>query len=81
MKNENSFVKGFLKGFKNFGQNVTNVVNFILLVPVYFIGVGLTSIIAKLLRKKFLDLNLKGKTYWKEEKSKKQPIEKYYRQF
>ena len=53
MKNENLFVKGFKLGFKNFGHNVTKIVNFILLVPVYFIGVGLTSIIAKLSKKKF----------------------------
>lgn len=81
MKNENLFVKGFKLGFKNFGHNVTKIVNFILLVPVYFIGVGLTSIIAKLSKKKFLDLNMKGKTYWKEKKLEKQPVENYYRQF
>lgn len=81
MKNENSFVKGFKTGFRNFGHNVTNVVNFILLLLVYFIGVGSTSLIAKLSKKRFLDLNKKGKTYWKERKLEKQPLENYYRQF
>ena len=81
MKNENLFAKGFKSGFKNFGYNITSAVNFILLVPVYLIGVGLTSVMAKLSRKRFLDLKLKGKTYWKERKLEKEPLEKYYRQF
>lgn len=81
MKNENLFVKGFKNGFKNFGHNVTNIVNFALLLMVYFIGVGLTSLIAKLSKKKFLELNQKGKTYWKERNLGKQPLENYYRQF
>jgi len=81
MKIENSFVRGFLSGFRNFGHNVTNVINFILLVPVYFIGVGITAILAKASGKKFLELDIKGKTYWKEKKQGKEPIKKYYRQF
>lgn len=82
MKNVNSFVKGFIMGFKNFGHNVTNIINFILLFLVYFIGVGSTSLIAKLAKKKFLDLDQKEKkTYWKEKNLGKQPLENYYRQF
>lgn len=81
MKNENLFVKGFKAGFKNFGYQVTNVVNFVLLVPVYFIGVGLTSLLAKGFGKEFLELKIKGKTYWKEKKLGKESIENYYRQF
>lgn len=81
MKNMNLFVKGFATGFKNFGHNVTNVVNFILLSLVYFIGVGSTSLIAKLSKKTFLELNPKKRTYWKEKNLGKQPLENYYRQF
>lgn len=81
MKKKNLFVRGFITGFRNFGHNVTNIVNFILLFLVYFIGVGSTSIVAKFSKKRFLELNQKGKTYWKERKLEKQPLEKYYRQF
>lgn len=81
MKNENLFVKGFVAGFRNFGYNITNVVNFVLLLLVYFIGVGSTSLIARVSKKKFLDLEQKGKTYWKERNLGKQPLEHYYRQF
>ncbi len=81
MKNVNLFVRGLKNGFKNFGYNVTNVVNFILLVPVYFIGVGATSLLAKCFGKKFLELKVKGKTYWKDKKIGTQPKEDYYRQF
>lgn len=82
MKSVNLFVKGFVIGFRNFGRMVTSIVNFVLLALVYFIGVGPTSLIAKLSKKKFLDLNLKGaNTYWKERNLGKQPLEHYYRQF
>lgn len=81
MKNENLFVRGLKNGFKNFGHNVTNVVNFILLVPVYFIGVGATSLMAKGFGKKFLELKVRGKTYWKDEKRGTQLKDDYYRQF
>lgn len=81
MKNVNLFVKGFAAGFKNFGHNITNVVNFVLLFLVYFIGVGSTSLASKLSKKRFLDLKQKGETYWKERDLGKQTLDKYYRQF
>ena len=81
MKNENLFVKGFLTGFKNFGYKITRLVNFVLLLLVYFIGVGSTSLVSKLSKKKFLDLKQKGETYWKERDLGKQTLDKYYRQF
>ncbi len=81
MKKENLFVKGFKEGFKDFGHNVTNVVNFILLLPVYFIGIGITSLGAKILGKKFLELKQRGRTYWKKRNLGKQKLSTYYRQF
>lgn len=81
MKNMNLFVKGFKTGFKTFGFKVTNVINFILLFLVYFIGVGVTSLAAKATKKKFLDLKLEGRTYWKERNLGKQDLKEYYRQF
>ena len=46
---------GFKKGMKCFSDNISTVINFLLLSIVYFIGIGLTSITAKLFSKHFLD--------------------------
>ena len=40
--------------FKKFGDYITNFINIILLSIVYFIGIGLTSIIGKSFKTKFL---------------------------
>ncbi len=46
---------------------MANIVNFILLLPVYFIGVGLSAFLLKLKKEKPLDLNEKKESvsYWK----------------
>ena len=77
------FFKGVQKGFKEFGTNISIIINSFLLAIVYFIGVGITSLFAKLIRKHFLDMKLSRikKTYWSELNLEKQPIEEYYRQF
>ena len=67
---------------KNFGQGIAVIINTILLTFVYLIGVGLTSIVAKISRKHFLEMNLsKNDTYWSDLNLKKKSIDKYYRQF
>ena len=82
MNNFIEFVKGFRKGFKDFAFKVTDVINFILLFFVYYLGVGLTSIIAKVFRKHFLDLNFKDKnSYWVRHKQTSKKIDEFYRQF
>jgi hypothetical protein len=78
------FLKGTLHGMKTFGFVISDIVNFILLVPVYFIGVGFSSLLGKLSGKKFLNLKNKDKnlkSYWVEKDSKKKKIDYYYRQF
>ncbi|MBS3157719.1 hypothetical protein J4206_00355 [Candidatus Woesearchaeota archaeon] len=77
------FIIGFKHGMKNFGHTITMIINSVLLSLVYLIGVGMTSAIAKVSGKKFLDLNLSknSPTYWNEFSLKKKPIEEYYRQF
>ncbi len=76
------FFIGLKEGFKQFGNFITNITNFILLFFVYFIGVGLTSIVAKISKKHFLDLKKENKeSYWKELNLTTQPKENYYRQF
>lgn len=83
MKKIKQFFQGFRKGVKEFGQNISIIINSSLLAIVYLIGVGITFIFAKLSGKHFLDMKLsqKAKTYWTDLNLKKKPIEKYYRQF
>lgn len=78
----NKFFKGFKNGMHSFGYDIALVINALLLTFVYFIGVGLTSIVAKIFRKRFLETKLSKKsTYWSDLSLKKRPIEEYYRQF
>lgn len=74
------FIKGFKQGFRSFSLLITDIVNFILLSIVYFIGVGIVSIIAKMLGKHFIDLKNNGSS-WVARKLKKRPMEEYYRMF
>lgn len=76
-------LKSFRQGMKGFVQNLGCIVNSIILLPVYIVGVGATSILAKLFGKRFLQRgpSKKGKTYWSELNLEKNGIENYYRQF
>ncbi|MBN1502063.1 hypothetical protein JW930_00840 [Candidatus Woesearchaeota archaeon] len=77
------FTKGFKKGSKAFGENISIIVNSLLLFIVYLIGVGIVSVIAKLSNKRFLDYQEKKSrdTYWSGLNLTQKPIEEYYRQF
>ena len=81
MINLKQFFEGFRKGMKNFGYNIALIINTILLTLVYLIGVGLTSIFAKIVKKHFLEMKLSKSSYWSDLNLKKKPIEEYYRQF
>jgi hypothetical protein len=74
---------GFNKGMRNFGHSMALIINSVLLAIVYLVGVGFTSIFARLFRKHFLDIRLskKNETYWSDLNLKKKPMEEYYRQF
>lgn len=75
------FLIGVKNGFQEFGNMITNIINFILLFVVYVVAIGLTAIVAKIARKKFLNLKKSKKSYWIHKKIGKRPIEEYYRQF
>lgn len=76
-----NFFKGFVAGFKHFGQGITNIVNFILTLVIYIIGVGLTSIVAKAFGKHFLSLRKTNKkSAWSAKNSHPKPDD-FYRQF
>lgn len=82
MKKDN-FISELKKGQKAFGEDVGSIINLILLSIVYFLGVGLTSIAARIFKKKFLNLRVdkNAKSYWEELNLSKKPTEEYYRQF
>lgn len=77
------FFEGFKKGIKEFGENIAIIVNSALLLIVYIIGVGITSMVAKICGKHFLKnkLSKESKTYWTDLNLSKKNMEKYYRQF
>lgn len=78
-----SFIRGFKKGFTEFGRTISVITNSIILLMIYFIGVGLTSIFAKLLKKNFLQLETdhEVQSYWEDIHLKDLSKESYYRQF
>lgn len=80
MKNAVIFFKGFVQGFRNFSRWITDIINFILLFIVYFIGIGVVSVVSKLLGKHFLDLKNSGSS-WVMRNLKKRPIKEYFRAF
>jgi len=73
--------KAIYKGMKEFSQIITTIVNSILLSAVYILGIGLTSVVAKVMKKDFMNLKKKSDTYWTDLNLKKRPFEKYLRQF
>ncbi len=83
MNNFRQFTKGFSKGMTRFGHNIAAIVNTILLAVVYMIGVGVTSIISKLVRKNFLQRKVDKvrKSYWSDLNLMKKPLDEYLRQF
>lgn len=74
------FFRGFKQGFRNVSHVITDIVNFVLLLLVYILGIGIVSVISKLLRKHFLDLKSSGSS-WVIRNLKKGPLEEYYRLF
>jgi len=60
------FLKIYFSGMRKFGLNITILINSLLLLFVYLVGIGITSIIAKLFNKSFLDIRIKKfkKSYW-----------------
>jgi hypothetical protein len=78
-----SLLSGLKKGARDFGETLAIILNSLLLLLVYIFGVGLTSLIAKLAGKKFLETkpSKQQKSYWSSLSPRKRPIEEDYRQF
>lgn len=70
------------KAMEAVGKMISNIVNFILLSLVYFVGIGPVAMISKLTGKHFLELKKQNrKSNWHEHKVEKEALEKYFRTF
>jgi hypothetical protein len=80
---EQGFFRGVYEGFKSVGHNIAALFNGIFLTIAYVIGVGPTTIVAWVVRKKFLDLRFGSAdtTYWEDHDKATEPLDKYRRQF
>ena len=83
MSGMRQFLRGFRAGLGEFGCNINMIVNSVLLSVVYIFGAGVTAVFARLVGKRFLDVQLSRsrESYWSDLDLKKEPIENYYRQF
>ena len=77
------FFQQFKKGMTSVSSCIVCLVNTVLLFFVYIFGIGLTSFIARLVGKKFLDVRTSKNlsSYWSEKNIGKESFEKYYKQF
>jgi len=73
-------MKSVLKGMNLFIGDLNAIISLVLLVIVYFVGVGLTSIVAKAFGKYFLEIK-QEESYWSDLNLKEKPMGEYYKQF
>jgi hypothetical protein len=71
--------RSYRSGFHRFGTDIAGIINTVLLLAVYIIGVGITSLIAKLAGKRFLETR-KKRSYWVNTHDTDSP-NSFYRQF
>jgi lauroyl/myristoyl acyltransferase len=76
------YLISFKTGFQKFSHLIADLVNLILLAVVYFIGIGITSMVAKITGKHFLKLKKKDvNSYWIDCQPAGKELDDYYRQF
>ena len=84
MKKPKTFFSGLKAGMMEFGENISAIINSILLSIIYILGIGMPSIVAKIVGKKFMPLSPEkgAKTYWSDMNvGDTKDKDKYYRQF
>ncbi|HLC46913.1 MAG TPA: hypothetical protein VJI75_04195 [Candidatus Nanoarchaeia archaeon] len=74
---------GIKSGMREFGQCLSAIVNSTLLLLVYIVAVGPTSLIARLVRKRFVEIEVSDdvKSYWSDLNLENKKFDEYYRQF
>ena len=81
MKKRRIIISGTGAGIKKYGELLNTAVISLFLIITYVLGVGISSLIAKLFRKHFLEMNMKKETYWSDLNITKKTKEHYYKQF
>jgi hypothetical protein len=76
-----SFFGGFKLGFTSFGHRVNSVVTAAVLVMVYVIGIGFTTLLGRIAGKKFMDMNPGGESYWTDVEQKEETLDDCRRSF
>lgn len=75
-------IKSFLDGSKSFGTIITNIINTVLLLIIYFVGIGLAALIVRITKQELMNISNKRKhSYYKNELTEKGNLEEYYKQF
>ena len=80
MGNVRNFFMGFLKGLRRFSHLVADIMNFAFLSVLYFIGIGIVSVVSRLLGKRYMDFGASGSS-WLLRKKTKMKIDEYLRMF
>jgi len=82
MEKTKLFLDGFAKGFGTIGKTVAEIINFVLLCIIYFVGIGLAYLFTKISGTTLIYLDKKNtKSYYKTQKIGKENIEEYYKQY
>lgn len=82
MKTTKMFLKGLARGLTHTGHTITGIINTVLLLIIYFIGVGTAAIITKLAKQELIALEKKNTaTYYNDKKIETENIQEYYKQY
>jgi hypothetical protein len=83
MSSAGLFFNGIKSGMNSFAKDISIIINTILLLIVYLIAVGFTSVLSKIMGKNFLSLkpDKKRDSYWLLIKPKEVSHDDYYKQF
>jgi hypothetical protein len=73
--------RAWRRGFQDFGHDIAGLVNTVFLFIAYVLGVGLTSLVAKMVGKHFLNCKPRAKTYWQPVREQTPTEDELYRQF
>lgn len=77
------FFTEFYKGMQLFGNKISMIINNSLLIFVYILGIGTTSIIAKLFGKYFLKLHIEKEihSYWNDSQMTEKKESEFLKQY
>ena len=62
-------------------MGIATLVNTVISFFIYIVGIGITSLVAKIIGKRFLNFTKEKDTYWSELGLGKEGVNSYYRQF